>query len=299
MNHITSRRDVLRAGMALGGLALLAACGVKVGPPDAPANDVGALAVTVPPVASCDAWKAQPARDAVTVLATRPTRVLVHHTATPNSTDLSQAHAYDLARSIQQSHFDNGWIDSGQHFTISRGGWVTEGRHGSLSAAQGGARHVVGAHCPGQNEVAVGIENEGLYSSVTPPAALYDRLVELCAWLTQQYGISPTELYGHRDFYSTECPGDVLYGMLPQLRRDVAARRGLSVRVWPTVRGPMTGERVRTVQHLLGARGQSVTVDGSYGTGTQNAVKAFQSGVGLTADGLVGSATWERLVVTV
>ena len=30
--------------------------------------------------------------------------------------------------------------------------------------------------------------------------------------------------YRHRDFNDTECPGDVLYAMLPQLRKDVAAR---------------------------------------------------------------------------
>lgn len=302
MNTPTTRRQVLRWGTALGGSVLLASCGLNKAAllgPDAPVNPLSTQAVTSPAIASTATWKAQAPRDVITVLATRPTRIVVHHTATPNVSDLSQAQAYSLARSIQQAHFDRGWIDSGQQFTISRGGYVLEGRHRSLEAARGGTQHVRGAHCEGFNDVSVGIENEGTYSSVAPPAVQYDALVRMCAWLCQQYGIPATEIYGHRDFLNTACPGDVLYEKLPQLRHDVAARLGVSVRVWPTTRSGQSGERVRSVQYLLRARGQTVTVDASYGSGTGTAVSAFQTAAGLTADAVVGSATWERLVLTV
>lgn len=298
MNTTTSRRELLARGLGSGAALLLAGCGVQVTPP-APRR-LNTLAVAQPSVLGCDAWKAVPPKEAVTVLGARPTRIIVHHTDTPNTSDTSLAQAQSLARSIQAYHINNnGWIDSGQHFTISRGGYVLEGRHRSLEAAQGGTRHVVGAHCPGQNEVAVGIENEGNYSAGGPPSALYTQLVALCAWLCERYGIPSTELYGHRDFYNTSCPGDVLYGQLPQLRRDVGARLGTNLRVWPTVRSPFSGERVRSVQYLLNARGQALGVDGQYGSGTAGGVKTFQAGVGLTGDGVVGSATWERLIVTV
>jgi hypothetical protein len=169
----------------------------------------------------------------LTLISTNPDKILVHHTATANSTDYSQAHAYALARSIQNSHMDtNGWSDTGQHFTISRGGYAMEGRHNSLAKLTAGSGMVVGAHCPGQNDKAIGIENEGLYTSVAPPAALYDKLVDMCAYICQQYGIAATQIYGHRDFLATQCPGDVLYGMLPQLRTDVAAKLTPS---WSTV----------------------------------------------------------------
>lgn len=302
MNTPTTRRQVLRWGAALGGSVLLASCGLNKAAlldPQAPVNDLGALAVTSPTIATTTTWKAQAPREAVTVLASRPTRIIVHHTASANVSDLSQAQAYNLARSIQQGHFDRGWIDSGQQFTISRGGYVLEGRHRSLDAARSGSQHVRGAHCEGFNDVSVGIENEGTYTSATPPAAQYDALVRMCAWLCQQYGIPATELYGHRDFLNTSCPGDVLYAKLPQLRRDVAARLGVSVRVWPTTRSGQSGERVRSVQFLLRARGQTVTVDGSYGSGTGTAVSAFQTSADLTPDALVGSATWEQLILTV
>ena len=48
-------------------------------------------------------------------------------------------------------------------------------------------------------------------------------------------------------------------------------------------------------QHLKGA-GQSVTVDGNFGAGTQSAVKRFQTGAGLAASGNIDTATWRALL---
>jgi N-acetyl-anhydromuramyl-L-alanine amidase AmpD len=188
-----------------------------------------------------------------------------------------------------------GFIDSGQHFTISRGGYAMEGRHRSLERLSLGQGHIVGAHCTGQNDQSIGIENEGIYTSVAPPGALYNQLVSLCVDICTQYALPASQIYGHRDFAATECPGDVLYGMLPQLRSDVGAR----VLTWPTVRLGDTGERVRTVQYLLRQHGQSLTVDGSFGPATESAVKAFQQSRGLYPNGVVAGSTWTVLIVTV
>jgi peptidoglycan hydrolase-like protein with peptidoglycan-binding domain len=68
---------------------------------------------------------------------------------------------------------------------------------------------------------------------------------------------------------------------------------------WPTVQTGSKGEDVRTVQHLLDVHGPAVTVDGRYGPQTKAGVQAFQTANGLTADGVVGATTWQRLVVTV
>lgn len=192
-------------------------------PADAPRGALAGVEVAVPAIAGCDTWGAAAARGTIETVSTNPNKILIHHTASANVTDYSQAAGYQIARDIQQWHFDNGWVDTGQHLTVSRGGYIMEGRHGSLARLQSGSGTVVGAHAPGQNSQAIGIENQGTYTSATPPAQLWSRLVELCAYICDQYGIAPTQIYGHRDYTATACPGDVLYSMLPQLRSEVAA----------------------------------------------------------------------------
>lgn len=57
------------------------------------------------------------------------------------------------------------------------------------------------------------------------------------------------------------------------------------------------GAQVKTLQRLLGALGHDCgEVDGIFGQATQAAVVAFQRAKGLTADGIVGKATWTALL---
>ncbi|MEV7418015.1 peptidoglycan recognition family protein [Streptomyces sp. NPDC089919] len=178
-------------------------------------------------IIGCGEWGARPPLEPVVVLDAPPQRIVVHHTATANVTDYSRQRALALSRAIQNYHMDtHGWIDTGQHFTVSRGAFVTEGRHASLEELEGGARMVRAAHCVGQNSSAIGIENEGTYMKVAPPAAQFAGLVALCAHICRQYGLSPAEIYGHRDFNQTDCPGDRLYALLPRLREEVAGQLG-------------------------------------------------------------------------
>jgi len=264
-----------------------------------------ALGVTTPTIYGTSTWGARPSSSPITVLDWRPNKVIVHHTATGNSTDYSQAHAFSLARSIQNYHMDvNGWIDTGQQFTISRGGYIMEGRHRSKEVLTGGTRHVRGAHTSGQNDYAVGIENEGTYVTASPTTALWNSLVNTVAYICQQYAIAPSRIYGHRDYNNTQCPGDRLYSMLPQLRDEVAAKLGSpnppDPVSWPLVRNGNTGEQVRSVQYLLRQQGRTeVAADGVFGSITETAVRWLQSSRGLTVDGMVGSETWPALIVTV
>ena len=183
-----------------------------------------AWALDTPSIIDCDGWGAKAPRNPIKVHNRRPVKILIHHTATANVTDYSRTQAVRLARNIQNYHIDhNRWSDSGQHFTISRGGYLLEGRHRSLEVLRGGRRMVEGAHCTGQNIIAVGIENEGTYSTTGPTTQQWNRLRQMCAYVCKQYKVRPTEIYGHRDFKDTACPGDALYKMLPKLRTEVAA----------------------------------------------------------------------------
>ena len=58
------------------------------------------------------------------------------------------------------------------------------------------------------------------------------------------------------------------------------------------------GVDVRALQYLLKHHGQPLAVDGAFGPNTESAVKSFQTSKGLAADGVVGPATWGKLIVT-
>lgn len=83
----------------------------------------------------------------------------------------------------------------------------------------------------------------------------------------------------------------------------VDAQSDLGGTAWPgtVLRRGDKGMEVRLVQFWLRLAAdnysalRTVTVDGSYGAATVSAVEAFQSLFGLTADGVVGRSTWNKL----
>ncbi|MFJ6615592.1 peptidoglycan recognition family protein [Streptomyces sp. NPDC091289] len=213
-----SRRHVLLAGA--GGLAAVALSGTGTGTAHA------SEAVT-PDIDGTAQWKARAPQSPVTLVGKRPTKIIVHHTVSDNTSDVSRAQAHRHAHWVQDLHMDqNGWSDTGYHFLVSRGGWITEGRHRSLSTLQSGNDFVMAAHTSGQNDQAIGIANEGAYhDGAQPPRAQWEVLVAICAYVCEQYAIAPSSIYGHKDFGDTLCPG-VLHDKLPQLRSEVAASMG-------------------------------------------------------------------------
>jgi hypothetical protein len=172
-------------------------------------------------------WGASSPKRPPRLLDRPPDHIIVHHTASPNASDTSKAHAFALSRQIQRFHMGTrGWDDIGEQLTISRGGFVMEGRAGSLQAiARNGL--VIGAQSLHHNQHTLGIENEGTYIKDDVPGRLWRSLVEVCAWLCTAHNLDPaTAIVGHRDYNSTDCPGDVLYRRLPRLRKEVARAIG-------------------------------------------------------------------------
>jgi peptidoglycan hydrolase-like protein with peptidoglycan-binding domain len=85
--------------------------------------------------------------------------------------------------------------------------------------------------------------------------------------------------------------------------------RGLGVdgivgpRTWPQliieVQQGSSGDVVRAVQSQIHSRGDGanqISVDGIFGPVTEGAVRAFQTLLGLSVDGIVGPQTWNHLV---
>lgn len=136
----------------------------------------------------------------------------------------------------------DGWDDIGYNFLVDRCGTIYEGRAGGIG------RSVLGAHTKGFNADTVGIAAIGTFGEGTEvPKPMMDALVELTAWKLRP-GVDPLAtvelvssnaesrfdegqvarlnvISGHRDSYETRCPGDVLYGLLPELRERVARLR--------------------------------------------------------------------------
>ena len=67
----------------------------------------------------------------------------------------------------------------------------------------------------------------------------------------------------------------------------------------PTIRKGSKGSSVKEMQELLIKKGYNLGrwgADGDFGQATEAAVKAFQKDNGLTADGICGAKTWEKLL---
>ncbi|NHU86077.1 N-acetylmuramoyl-L-alanine amidase [Kocuria sp. JC486] len=298
-----TRRTLLKASAVIGGLGAAGAVA------QAPAF----AAIAPPSIISTATWGAKPAKRALTTLKHRPTYLVIHHMDSANTSDFSVGAAHSIARQVQSWHFARGWADSGQQFSISRGGHALEGRHGSLRALQSGTSFILGAHVANNNSKAVGIECEGRYGTELPPQKLYATLVHLATYICQQYGIPVANIVPHRHFSDTSCCGDAFVAALPTLRSDVskslAAGRVIVSPVgsttppqptptsnYPLLKKGATGAVVTRLQKLLTARGHSPgAADGVFGDGTLGAVKAFQRAIGTEADGVVGPKTWGAL----
>jgi len=160
------------------------------------------------------------------------THAVVHHTAGANNLVDWAAEV----RNIWYFHtFSNGWGDIGYNFLIDPNGVVYEGRAGGVGA--------IGAHFSCRNTNTVGVALLGTFTDVAPTPAAMASLEKLLADLCRLNAINPTTvlfhppsqlqlptILGHRDgnpsaltCTRTECPGEVLYAMLPMIRTDVAA----------------------------------------------------------------------------
>jgi hypothetical protein len=64
----------------------------------------------------------------------------------------------------------------------------------------------------------------------------------------------------------------------------------------PILRKGAAGDLVIWAQEHLRSAGETVNVDGGFGPQTLSAVKSFQLAHGLTADGVIGDATWTALL---
>jgi hypothetical protein len=203
---------------------------------------------------------------------------VVHHTAGTNS--YGPAASAAIVRGIELYHVKgNGWNDIGYNFLVDRYGQVFEGRYGGIT------RNVIGAHAGGFNGGSTGVSVIGNFGTTAPPAAALTSLEKLIAWrldvahvdplgtLTWLSGGNPRfasgspvflrAIAGHRDTGFTDCPGDALYRLLPQIAHAVAGI-GLPKLYSPGYSGKLGGP-IRFTGRLTTALPWTVTVTGPTG----------------------------------
>ena len=124
------------------------------------------------------------------------------------------------ARWTHEMHIkDRGWAGIAYHYLIKTNGIIERGR----------PRQTIGSHCKGHNHDTIGVVL-AMDCSIAPPSA--DALVSmqgLYADILDIYGLSSCAetMPGHRDLVlTTQCPGDALYALLPDIREHIRGIRG-------------------------------------------------------------------------
>lgn len=161
--------------------------------------------------------------------------LIVHHTATNNSFEDFPA----MVRCIWNFHsFTNGWGDLGYHYLIDPNGVIYEGKAGGDNS--------VGTHFSCANTGTIGIAMLGNYMDSRPSEKMITSLQTLLQMKCKELGIDPNgksfhastrlnlpTISGHREANEskvgtvcagTKCPGDVLYEMLPEIRKRIDRR---------------------------------------------------------------------------
>jgi uncharacterized protein with LGFP repeats len=165
---------------------------------------------------------------------------VVHHTAESN--DYAPEDSAAIVRSIYAYHtITLGWCDIAYNALVDKYGQVFEGRAGGLNRA------VEGSHTGGFNRDTWGVAMIGNFDDAPPTPVQLRTLGRLLGWRLGidhvdpkgtvtlasaggpnthfPAGATPTlpAIFSHRDVGATDCPGNVAYGLMDEIR-NIAAR---------------------------------------------------------------------------
>ena len=132
--------------------------------------------------------------------------ITIHHTGGNAGDDYSAAE-------IHAMHLANGWSGIGYHEVYRKNGTVETGR--PLWAR--------GAHSIPGNNNSLGLHLCGNFDLEDPTPAQLNSLAARCADHCEYYRLNPfAAIVGHRDQDATDCPGNNLYALLPEIRQRTA-----------------------------------------------------------------------------
>lgn len=145
---------------------------------------------------------------------------VIHHSAGNNSYTKSQSAG--IVRGMQAFHVKaRGWCDLGYNFVVDKYGQIFEGRRGGIDVP------VRGAHAGNSavNAETMGVSMMGDLDKVKPTKAMRVSMVKLIGWRLGTNYLKATGRYtlggktlemisGHRNVFSTACPGKYGYQWL-------------------------------------------------------------------------------------
>ena len=121
-------------------------------------------------------------------------KIIIHHSA---SVDGKTQNWGEIRRYHTVS---KGWLDIGYHYGIELVDYDYEVLIGRFEDENG-------AHCPGQNDKALGICIVGNFEKMPVPLEQWAKALKLVRQLIKNHNLSRGDIYGHRDFKATACPG--------------------------------------------------------------------------------------------
>ncbi|MCK4936055.1 MAG: N-acetylmuramoyl-L-alanine amidase [Elusimicrobiales bacterium] len=142
-----------------------------------------------------------------------PKRFTIHHTAARYPQTIEDSFKEILF--IQDYHQNaKEWIDIGYHLLIDPLGNIFEGR----------PVDAIGAHVKNENTGNIGISLMGYYHppvSDTPTVKTFESFIAVGKYIKDNYSIRISSFYAHRELGATDCPGDIIYENMPNLKKAI------------------------------------------------------------------------------
>ncbi|MEW5952041.1 MAG: hypothetical protein GX447_04485 [Elusimicrobia bacterium] len=152
-----------------------------------------------------------------------PKAITIHHTSGKITKSLEESIAE--IQFIQDYHQNaKGWIDIGYHFVVDSLGNIFEGR----------PIKVVGAHVYLKNTNNIGISLMGNYhppKNDIPSEKAIKAISSIAYYVSQTYSVEKSSFYAHRDLGATDCPGDILYSKMPQLKKEIFEKQDMEISI--------------------------------------------------------------------
>ena len=258
----------------------------------------------------CDSYKA----------ATKitPKGVMVHSTGA-NNPNLKRYVAPDdglLGKNLYGNHWNRSNVGASVHAFIGKL------KDGSIATYQVLPFNYKSGHCGSKaNSTHISFEIcEDNLKDAEYFKKVYKEAVEFTAYLCKEYNLDPTKdgvVICHSEGYKRGIAsnhGDVMHWFpkhgksMDTFRADVKAlleakpaeKKQVCTLDLPVLKNGVEGNDVKAMQQLLEANGCKGKMDskqyGSFGSKTEEAVKAYQKKVGLDADGICGPKTWRKLL---